>query len=66
MEIIASAILLLVVYCLCKAPEWKFDRRLPPPGYKVDYGAGNNDLSSGMSKTDMMRKCNNGDYDVKK
>lgn len=44
----------------------KFDHRLPPDGYQVDHGAMSRDLAMGKSKMDVMRKCNNGGYDVKK
>ncbi len=44
----------------------KFDNRIPPDGYRVDHGAINHDFAMGKSKMDIMRKANQGGYDVKK
>ncbi len=44
----------------------KFDNRIAPNGYQIDYGAMNRDLALGKSKMDVKRKYNNGGYDVKK
>lgn len=67
MEIILS---LAFIFCVFVLPgiltNAKFDNRLPPDGYRVDHGAMNRDLAMGKSKMDVMRKCNNGGYDVKK
>lgn len=61
---------LIFLFCVFVLPgvltNAKFDNRLPPEGYQVDYGAMNRDLAMGKSKMDVMRKCNNGGYDVKK
>ncbi len=46
--------------------NYKFDNRIAPNGYQIDYGAMNRDLTLGKSKMDVMRKYNNGDYDVRK
>lgn len=64
MEIILSAIFLVVVYCLCKSTDWKFNNRVSPPGYKTDYGAMNHDLASGKSQTEVKQKFNRGGYDI--
>lgn len=64
MEIIASIILIVIVYCLCKSTDWKFDHRTPSNGYKTDYGAMNRDLASGKSKTEVKQKFNRGGYDI--
>lgn len=60
---------LIIIFCICFLPgiitNTKFDNRLPPEGYHVDYGAMNRDLAMGKSKNDVMKKCNNGGYDVK-
>lgn len=64
MGIIASIILIVVVYVLCKLPEWKFNNRLSPLGSETDWGTMNSDLSRGMSKRDVMDKFNRGGYDV--
>lgn len=61
---------LVVIFCVCFLPgiiaNYKFDHRLPPEGYRTDYGAMNRDMINGMSKMDAMRKANNGGYNVKK
>lgn len=61
---------LIILFCIFILPRiitnYKFDHRLPPTGYKTDYGAMNSDLIMGKSKIDVIRKCNNGEYDVKK
>lgn len=44
----------------------KFDNRIPPSGYQVDHGAMSHDLAMRKSKMHVMRKCNNGGYDIKK
>ena len=64
MEIIASSIFLLVVYCVCKYPDWKFNNRVAPPGYKTDYGAMNRDLGMGKSQMEVKQKFNRGGYDI--
>ena len=61
---------LVVLFCIFVLPEIitnvKFNNRMPPAGYKTDYGAMNRDLIMGKSKMDVMCKANNGGYDVKK
>ncbi len=61
---------IIVVLAICYLPgiltNVKFDNRLPPEGYRVDHGAMSRDLAMGKSQMDVMRKCNNGGYDVKK
>lgn len=64
MELIASIILLIIIYCLYKAPERKFNNRVSPPGMKTDWGKMNHDTAMGMSKRDVMNKFNNGGYDI--
>lgn len=46
--------------------NYTFDHRLPPEGYRVDYGAMNRDRAMGKSNNEIMDKCNRGGYDVKK
>ena len=46
--------------------NYKFDHRLPPEGYRVDHGAMNRDRAMGKSNNEIMDKCNQGGYDVKK
>ena len=61
---------LIVIFCVCFLPgivtNCKFDNRMPPEGYQVDHAAMNRDLAMGKSKMNVMTKCNNGGYDVKK
>ena len=45
MEIIASIILIIVIYCMCKAPEWKSNNYTPPAGMKTDWGKANMDIT---------------------
>lgn len=44
----------------------KFDNRMPPAGYQTDWSAMNRDLASGKSKNEVMRKANNGGYNIPK
>lgn len=44
MEIIASIILIIVVYCMCKAPEWKSNNYMPPNGMEIDWRKANDDI----------------------
>ncbi len=46
--------------------NYKFDNRIAPNGYQIDYGTMNRDLAMGKSKMDVMKKYNNGGYDVRK
>lgn len=62
-EIIIFAI---VMYVICKIPEWKFNNRTTPDGYETDWGAMSSDLASGKSKSEVMAKSNRGGYDVPK
>ena len=61
---------LVVLFCIFVLPgmitNYRFDHRLPPEGYRTDYGAMNRDMINGMSKIDAMRKANNGGYNIKK
>lgn len=61
---------LAVIFCVCFLPgiitNVKFDNRMPPAGYKIDYGAMSHDLAMGKSKNEVMSKANWGGYDVKK
>lgn len=61
---------LAILFCIFVLPgmitNYKFDHRLPPEGYRTDYGAMNRDLVMGKSKMDVISKANNGGYDVKK
>lgn len=40
--------------------NYKFNNRLPPDGYRVDYGEMNHDLAMGKSKNEVIDKCNRG------
>lgn len=62
--IITLAIIIFVFYLINTSTERKFDKRLPPPGMKIDHGAINHDLAMGKSKNEIMQKCNDGKYDI--
>lgn len=64
MEIIASIILIIVVVCLCKSTDWKFNNRTSPDGYRTDWAAMNHNLAMGKSKTEVKQKFNRGGYDI--
>lgn len=65
MELIVSIILIVVMYVIYKAPEWKANNRLSPPGKKTDWGAMSYDRTvKGMSNRDIYIKQNNGGYDI--
>lgn len=53
---------LVVIFCICFLPgiitNVKFDNRMPPAGYKTDYGAMSHDLAMGKSKNEVMSKAN--------
>ena len=67
MEIILTVVFLICVFVLPSVlTDYKFSNRMPPSGYQVDHRAMNHDLAMGKSKMEVMRKCNNGGYDVKK
>lgn len=63
LEIIIFAI---VMYVICKFPEWKFNNRTTPDGYETDWGAMSHDLAMGKSKNEVMAKSNRGGYDIPK
>lgn len=62
-EIILFAI---AMYIICKLPEWRFNNRTSPDGYKTDWDAMTKDIVSGKSKSEVMYKSNAGGYDIKK
>lgn len=66
MKIIISGIVLFIIWCICKYPEWKFDNQLPPNGYTTDWKAMNHDLASGKPKNDVIKKSNSGEYYIRK
>ena len=67
METLIGLIVLFLIFGLPSIiRNYTFDHRLPPNGYRVDHGAINRDLINGMSKSDVMNKCNRGGYDIKK
>ena len=67
-KIMGTLLGLALLFCVFVLPgiitNAKFDNRLPPAGYRVDHGAINRDFAMGKSKMEVMRKCNNGGYDV--
>ena len=65
MEFFLSIGLIIVVYVLCKMPEWKAQNRVSPPGMKTDWQAMSNDrILKGMSNRDIYIKQNQGGYDI--
>lgn len=65
-ELIGIAIILAICFLPGIITNYKFDNRMPPAGYKTDYGAMSRDLAMGKSKNEVMGKANQGGYDVKK
>lgn len=65
MEIIASIILIIVVYCMCKMPEWKSNNYTPPPGMETDWGKASTDITL-HGKDYYYRKHASGGYNVPK
>lgn len=65
-ELIGIVIILAICFLPGMITNYKFDHRLPPDGYRTDYGAMNRDMNNGMSNMDVMRKANKGGYNVKK
>lgn len=59
-------VVLLIPYMINKGVENEFYHRLPPKRYEIDRDTLCRDLESGKPKIDVMKKCNNGGYDVKK
>ena len=67
MEIILTLVFLFGIFVIpIMLTDHKFSNSLPPEGYQTDWAAMNNDFANGKSKTDVMRKSNNGGYYVKK
>ena len=67
MEIFLSIGLIIVLWLMCKIPEWKHDNRTCPPGKEIDYKKANHDLGvGGISKQEYYRRYNNGYYDKDK
>lgn len=64
-NIITIILFAIIMYLICKVPEWKSNNRTSPDGYKTDWDAMTKDLVSGKSKSEVMRKSNAGGYDVK-
>lgn len=65
-ELIGIVIILAIYFLPRIITNVKFDNRMPPAGYRTDYGAMSHDLSMGKSKNEVMSKANRGGYDVKK
>ena len=65
MEFFACIILIAVMYIIFKAPEWKANNRVSPPGMKTDWKKMSEDrILNGMSQRDIYKKQNQGGYDV--
>lgn len=65
MEIIASIILIIVVYCMCKMPEWKSNNYTPPSGMETDYRQASVDLTL-HGKDYYYKKHASGGYNIPK
>ena len=61
---------IIIILAICFLPgiitDHKFSNRMPPDGYQTDWAAMSRDLAMGKTKTEVMQKANNGEYDVKK
>lgn len=67
MEFFMTIGLIIFIYVICKAPEWKANNRIPPAGYEIDHGKVVDDMIlKGMSNRDVAIKKNQGGYDVPK
>ena len=65
MEIFLSIGLIIIMYIICKASEWKANNRTTPPGMKTDWGKMSEDrILKGMSQRDIYKKQCEGGYDV--
>ncbi len=64
MVIIKIIVFAVVMYLISKVSEWRFENRTPPDGYKTDWETMSNDLATGKSKAEVMRKSNMGGYDI--
>ena len=65
MEFFACIILIAVMYIICKAPEWRANNRVSPPGMKTDWKKMSEDrILNGMSQRDIYKKQSQGGYDV--
>lgn len=63
-EFFAILIMIGVFYVICKLPEWKADRRTPPPGMKTNYTKMSTDIcANGVSKTQAYQNLLDGKYD---
>lgn len=45
METLLGIISIIVVYCMCKAPEWKSNNYIPPKGMRTDWGQASTDIT---------------------
>lgn len=67
MEFFLTIGMIIFVYVMCKAPEWKANNRTTPPGMQIDYSAIQNDrILKGYNNRDVAIKKNQGGYDVPK
>lgn len=65
MELLASIIVVAIMYCVFNCVEWKSNNRIPPKGMKTDWDAANKDLV--LHGKDYFHKKNvTGGYDVPK
>lgn len=64
--LVAVIIFRITVYFISKVSEWNFESRTPSDGCRTDWGQMSDDLASGKTKSEVMRKSNVGGYDIKK
>jgi len=62
-ELIGIIIIIGITVYLCKKEEWKYNKRICPPGKEIDYTKANCDLALGLSKQEYYRRYNSGYYD---
>lgn len=64
MNTLGGIIGIIILYVLCKYPEWRADRSMPPEGYKTDWQRMNMDRIRGMSEREINNKLADGGYDI--
>ena len=62
--LISLAIIIFIFYRIFTATDRKFDKRMAPPGMKIDWSNLNQDLANGKSQTEVKDKYNRGEYDI--
>lgn len=65
METLLAIIMIIVVVIITKIPEWKSSNRIPPEGYRTDWGKANQDIQE-KGKDYFYKQHLAGKYDVPK